>query len=234
MKPSEAIDILCAQSNREHDDTICRFEKANQTIFRLLGRVIHHFSKNNNLSEPELSYEKFFEILGAPLWRIRQLSELEKASKRIELIKLSRSDTPDIKSEKLKLESTIASIEKDYYYNTTPSFDRDRELHRILLECGFELCKTGALDRMEGLNKYNNAKADLVEAALDIANTIWLNDTDKALRIGDVASSVYIQLKEQGKGELLPEKTDTIKTWIKPIAPNYATRGGRPKKSRKK
>jgi hypothetical protein len=40
-------------------------------------------------------------------------------------------------------------------------------------------------------------------------------------------------LLTRGMKDLLPEYTDTLKDWIRPVAPDYACKPGKPKKTRK-
>jgi len=87
--------------------------------------------------------------------------------------------------------------------------------------------------RMEGLNQHNKNKSNIQSKAKALAQNIWLNDNEKAIRIGDVACQIYDKLRLEGNQSILPENIDTIKQWIKPIAPDYAQKAGRPKKNQK-
>jgi hypothetical protein len=73
-------------------------------------------------------------------------------------------------------------------------------------------------------------KEEAVEQALKLATTNWKKDFDKAIRIGDMADLVYRKLADQGLGMALPGTSDRLKEWIKPVAPDYARKGGRRKK----
>ena len=77
----------------------------------------------------------------------------------------------------------------------------------------------------------NSHKAAVVDRAKVIASEFWKVDTEKAIRIGEMADKVYRELVGEGFAESLPETTVTIKDWIKAVAPSYARSGGRSRKT---
>ncbi|HCF2589489.1 TPA: hypothetical protein VDW09_003570 [Pseudomonas aeruginosa] len=84
--------------------------------------------------------------------------------------------------------------------------------------------------RFNGLAKFNEAKAALLEEAQRIAKQLWQDDSARKIRIGEMAQIVFAELyKEHSK--LLPDRADQIRGWIQPVAPPYAMRPGRPKKT---
>ncbi|MFT0517688.1 hypothetical protein [Pseudomonas faucium] len=85
--------------------------------------------------------------------------------------------------------------------------------------------------RMKGLNEINRLKEEAVKQALKLAAANWEKDFDQAIRIGDMADLVYRKLADQGLGLALPGTSDRLKEWIKPVAPDYARKGGRRKKT---
>jgi len=87
--------------------------------------------------------------------------------------------------------------------------------------------------RMKGLTQHNKNKSDIQSKAKTLAQNIWMNDNEKIMRIGDVASQIFDMLKLEGNQDVLPESMGTIKQWIKPVAPDYAQKAGRPKKNQK-
>lgn len=84
--------------------------------------------------------------------------------------------------------------------------------------------------RMSPLIAQNRAKEELVAIAQEVASEHWRCDVKNEIRIGVMAEKVYRALVADGYSELLPGTADRIKEWIKPVAPEYARKGGRRKK----
>jgi hypothetical protein len=80
---------------------------------------------------------------------------------------------------------------------------------------------------MRPLIERNNAKAATVEHAKRIAVRLWETDKHQEIRIGDMAERVYRALVQEGFAEDLPGTAERVKAWIKPVAPEYARKGGR-------
>lgn len=78
---------------------------------------------------------------------------------------------------------------------------------------------------------HNNAKAAAVERSQSIATKLWQADTEQEMRLGDMAERVYRALAAEGFTDSLPGTADRIKEWIKPVAPDYARKGGRRRKT---
>lgn len=76
--------------------------------------------------------------------------------------------------------------------------------------------------RQTGLDKINAEKSEQEQEAIHLANNIWETDNSKAIRIGDMAKRVKEKLS-------ISEKEETIKNWLRPIAPAYAQKKGRPR-----
>lgn len=87
--------------------------------------------------------------------------------------------------------------------------------------------------RTEALHEINAAKESAIEQAQEIAKDLWAADTDETIRIRDMADKVYKALLTRGMRDVLPLYTDTLKDWIRPVAPDYACKPGKPKKARK-
>lgn len=85
--------------------------------------------------------------------------------------------------------------------------------------------------RMKGLKEINKLKDQAVEKALALAAANWQDDLSQSIRIGEMADIVYRSLAEQGLNVALPDTSDRLKAWIKPVAPDYARRGGRSRKT---
>ncbi|MBY8970803.1 hypothetical protein J1G33_10390 [Pseudomonas sp. P867] len=85
--------------------------------------------------------------------------------------------------------------------------------------------------RMKGLNEINRLKDQAVEKALNLAASKWKEDSTQSIRIGEMADIVYRALAEQGLNVALPDTSERLKAWIKPVAPDYARKGGRSRKT---
>ncbi|SEJ66384.1 hypothetical protein SAMN04244572_04833, partial [Azotobacter beijerinckii] len=84
--------------------------------------------------------------------------------------------------------------------------------------------------QMVGLNKINNAKKELGDRARTHAQSIWdADDTRQEFTLKDVAEQVEDILRREGATGL-PSR-ERIKDWIRPVAPEYARKGGRPRKT---
>jgi len=77
----------------------------------------------------------------------------------------------------------------------------------------------------------NAAKASAVERAQTIATELWQADIAQVIRVGDMADRVYRALTDEGLTESLPGTAERLKEWIKPVAPDYARKGGRRRKT---
>lgn len=85
--------------------------------------------------------------------------------------------------------------------------------------------------RMKGLNEINRLKEQAMEKALSLAESRWNNDITQSIRIGDMAIAVYRDLVDMGLHVALPDTSDRLKDWIKQVAPPYARKGGRSRKT---
>lgn len=84
--------------------------------------------------------------------------------------------------------------------------------------------------QMAGLNKINNAKKELMDRARTHALSIWdADDTRQEFTLKDVAKQVENILGREGVTEF--PSHERIKYWIRPVAPEYARKGGRPRKT---
>lgn len=83
--------------------------------------------------------------------------------------------------------------------------------------------------KMSGLSILNKGKAAARERAKEIASERWNKDTEHKIRLGQMADLVWKVLVDEGYTDYLPNTAVSIKIWIKPVAPTYACKGGRPK-----
>lgn len=70
------------------------------------------------------------------------------------------------------------------------------------------------------------AHKKLVERAKTIADDKWKESTGEIIRMGDMADIVYRKLTAEGFSERLPDDIVRIREWIKPVAPDAASRPG--------
>lgn len=86
--------------------------------------------------------------------------------------------------------------------------------------------------RIAPLARRNQASGNLITLARVLAKRFWALDAGNEIRTGDMAEKVYRKLADEGLIKLLPGSADRVKKWIKPVAPEYATKAGRRKISR--
>ena len=74
----------------------------------------------------------------------------------------------------------------------------------------------------------------LKSVAQDYALHFWSKDAEQKLRLSDACHKVWQHLVEVADRhnctKELPEKAESLKAWLRPIAPEYARKAGRPKK----
>lgn len=81
---------------------------------------------------------------------------------------------------------------------------------------------------LKGLDKYNVKKAMAITTAKAIAKYIWSMDNSQAIRTGDMVQQIR-HVMHNIEPELLPDDK-AIRGWLSDIAPDYATKGGKPPK----
>lgn len=119
--------------------------------------------------------------------------------------------------------------------------ERIKKVVGSLLAAGYEVAKDNVLTAhrrqnatMRPLKKKNAEKIPAVDRAKAIAFEQWEQDTTKVIRISEMADVVYKKLITEGFVELLPGSEERLKEWIKPVAPDYARRGGAPKSAHRR
>ncbi|KKN97474.1 hypothetical protein LCGC14_0155930 [marine sediment metagenome] len=111
-----------------------------------------------------------------------------------------------------------------------------RDIMRELLSASYAVVKSTTLaihERQSGhkrsLVKMHSAHDSKVERAQAIATDLWRSAEYATMRIGSMTEEVYSRMYEEGFAKVLPEK-DRVRDWIKPVAPSFARKGGRPPK----
>lgn len=80
-------------------------------------------------------------------------------------------------------------------------------------------------DELKGLSRINQLSQDRQGMARIFALSLW--EKNKNILIGDMADQVYRLMIDYCKDDL-PELPDSLKTWLRPIAPPEAQKKGRP------
>lgn len=83
---------------------------------------------------------------------------------------------------------------------------------------------------LKGIAKVNYDKDKAKAFASIVAKFLWNIDTNQQLRIGEMATQLY-PLIHEFNNNALPQGNDTIKDWIRPHAPKYASKAGNTPKS---
>lgn len=86
--------------------------------------------------------------------------------------------------------------------------------------------------RIAPLANRNGRKEPAMARARELAQEMWAADLGQEIRSSTMADKVYRRLADEGMADLLPDSAERIKVWIKPVAPDYARRGGRRKTPR--
>lgn len=72
-------------------------------------------------------------------------------------------------------------------------------------------------------------KIEAKRYARNIAEYLWRKDIEHKIKIKEMAINVYAELHQTHHRAQLPDKPESLKGWIKDIAPSYAKESGRPK-----
>lgn len=161
--------------------------------------------------------------------------------------KKDKSITPEELSEKLDaiesvsfflLRSMQAAKANEIDYTGHMAFGLGMALSRLLDSKTDELLERyeeADHKRLKPFREKARIREIIKTAAQGNAEELWSKDTNQEIRIGAMAKKVRPQmvtaLDSMGKLDLLPSD-EKIKEWLKPIAPDYARQGGRPKKRR--
>ena len=96
--------------------------------------------------------------------------------------------------------------------------------------------KLSSINREYPLRITNLGREHAKEVAQIIASKKWDNDTEQNIRIGAMCEIVCREIITNHKDfiDYIPEKPDDMKSWLRPIAPEWAKKGGRPRKKSKK
>lgn len=86
--------------------------------------------------------------------------------------------------------------------------------------------------RMSGLAAINARRKAAKKWAIDTAGQLWAEDASKSIRIADMVERLWPLFVEEGFEDARPDNGETLKTWIRAAAPQYAKAGGRPRRAR--
>lgn len=84
------------------------------------------------------------------------------------------------------------------------------------------------------LKDKNDRLAILKYHAQSLAETLWSKDVNKELRMMDMCHAIWPELIDAADDvkirDVLPDRPELLKNWIRPVAPDWAKKGGAPKK----
>lgn len=77
----------------------------------------------------------------------------------------------------------------------------------------------------------NQKKKFIKQAAQNMAAVEWIKDKEQKIRLAAMCEIIYSKLVDSKEfTEMLPDLPIGLKPWLRPIAPDWAKKGGRPKK----
>lgn len=118
-----------------------------------------------------------------------------------------------------------------YYHPTNYRFSLQRSMIYINEEELNSYLAKASPKKEDQKRGVSQAKVDAKLAACTLAEYLWQQDTEKKIRIKDMAISVRFELSRTEHANQLPEKAESLEKWIKDIANKYphAQEPGRPK-----
>lgn len=129
---------------------------------------------------------------------------------------------------------SLDKVEKDF----PEAAERINRITGEILSASYEVIKSNMLAEharqnatMRPLARQKAAKSAAIERAKTIATELWQNDTAQEIRLLDMADRTYRALAAEGFAESLPSTVERLKEWIRPVAPDYASKGGRRRKT---
>jgi hypothetical protein len=117
---------------------------------------------------------------------------------------------------------SLAALAGVMYEGTQPKYLEQ-------LNAALEKAQQAKEKRMVALTARNSFKANAKSRAEDIADSLWTDDLEEKIRISGMANKVWSCLVDEGFTDMLPENVESLKSWIREVAPPYALKGGRPK-----
>jgi len=90
------------------------------------------------------------------------------------------------------------------------------------------------LKRLRPLEQRNLRKSHAKGLVALLANAAWKSDTDDVIRLGDMCERIWALIHSLNVSteilDELPNNAQGLRTWLRPNAPEYAKKGGRPRK----
>lgn len=117
-----------------------------------------------------------------------------------------------------------------YYHPTNYKFNLQRSMV-LINEHELNMYLDQANSKTEFKRGVSQAKLNAKLAACTLAEYLWKQDTEKNIRIKDMAISVRFELSKTEHADQLPEKAESLENWIKDVADKYphSRQAGRPK-----
>lgn len=88
----------------------------------------------------------------------------------------------------------------------------------------------GDLARRRPLQERNTRKAMCKLYVQELAVIEWEKDSQESIRIGEMCHIVWSKVVESRLRGDLPSLPEGLKSWLKPVAPDFASKRGRPRK----
>lgn len=142
------------------------------------------------------------------------------------------------------LKATITSVEKALI----DGCNSEIAMRSIALGCAIEVLQQPSnrilttmvnayisKSRSERPLKAKNDRLTVLKChAQSLAETLWSEDVDKKLRMMDMCHAIWPELVDTADEakirDVLPDRPELLKSWIRPVAPDWAKKGGAPKK----
>lgn len=173
------------------------------------------------------------------LTRIEQLEKELYQEKSQSFLLESDNQLSQLETEKLKESITekdlqIGKLKKDIEKEKQVSFEswvyedavkkENYQLKARIVELERQQNNPTEIIGLNGIQAINQHKKDLAGMARIIANKQWKDDS--TISTGTMADTVYREVAKYT--DAMPDTTNTVKNWIKPVAPMEAQKPGRP------
>ena len=77
----------------------------------------------------------------------------------------------------------------------------------------------------------NRMKQAFIRTISEYAQSQWRRDVDQQIRLGDMCELVWSEIASTEYRDKLPDQPQGLRPWLKPVAPEYAKKPGRPRKT---
>ncbi|MEG2128487.1 MAG: hypothetical protein RRZ32_04960 [Acinetobacter sp.] len=131
---------------------------------------------------------------------------------------------PEMKKDDATGLNFIKISESDIFIKNHDAFSILRNNFRLDVENSKEILNLEK--KMIGVSK---DKIEAKKYAKNIADYLWRKDVENKIKIKEMSINVYVELNQTIHRDQLPDQPESLKDWIKDIAPDYAKESGRPR-----